>query len=233
MSKKDSYLAIFAISILTAAIAVLVYYLLRVHVPPQPVQAEEAEDPKKAARRAQREAARRQREEMLREQEEKRAALEEKQAKREEERLRREHAELEKKLYEYNKWKSQMKVIDEKDVYAKTGSVSDDAIAEFIKSKKCVTVDQVSLRFGLSIPEAMNRLTMFNTEGVVVDDRGMAIYITDQELELIGSSGVISLPTMKEKIHAANSIISLIPSDASAQASDEHADNLALDLFIS
>ena len=72
--KSDSYLAITAITVLTAVIGLLVFYLLRVHVPPQIAEAVDAEeeDPRKAARRAQREAARRQREEILREQEEKR-----------------------------------------------------------------------------------------------------------------------------------------------------------------
>ena len=238
MSKRDSYLAIFAISILTTAIAVLVYYLLRVHVPPEPVHAEEAEDPRVAARRAQREAARRQREDMLREQEEKRAALEEKQAKREEERLRKEQAEIEKKLKEYNRWKSQMSVVGEKEYSKNEVHVTDEDLVDFIRLRKRVTVDQVSLMFGLSLAESMKRLMSLNTceafQGVV-DDRGIAIYITDVETNQIRQINLAALPTIQDKLNAVNSMVCILPNDglASSLEQERHADEVALDLFIS
>ena len=209
--KKDSYLAITAISVLTVVIGILVYYLLRVHVPPQlapAAPAEEDEDPRKAARRAQREAARRQREELLREQEEKRAVLEEQKAKKEDERLKREQDELEKKLKEYHKWRAQMKVVSSRERPQPRRDVTEEEIRDFIKANKRVEIDELSLHFSLPIPVIRERVLGLSFQGIV-DDFGTCIYVTDEELVAVRALELSLDAPMAEIVAAVNQVVSM------------------------
>jgi len=213
--KKDSYLAITGICMLTLVIGILVYYLLRLHVPPEIAQPEDPdEDPRKAARRAQRDAARRQREEALREQEEKKAVLAEKQSKREEERLKREQAELEKKLVDYNKWKARMRVVSTEPKIGKH-LVSDDEIISFVEQRRKANIDDLSLHFDIPMLKMRDRLlALSDSFPGLIDDLGTCIYFSEEELSAIRALQLPKDSTRREFVTAINKLFNsdLLPS---------------------
>ncbi|KAK2952566.1 putative DDRGK domain-containing protein 1 [Blattamonas nauphoetae] len=144
-----------------------------------------------AERRAMIEEQKRLRQEQIEAEDEERRRIQEEEKRKEEERQRRIREEREREQREYEKSKQFITLIEEDfDAPDSSGAGMSSGIVtqfvDFIKRKRMVSMESVATEFGLTTPEALNRIQSLQEMGTlpgVLDDRGRFFYISVDELK--------------------------------------------------
>ncbi|XP_022139715.1 DDRGK domain-containing protein 1 [Momordica charantia] len=136
----------------------------------------------------------------------------------EEEAKARKAKEEEAAALEFDKWKGEFSVDAEGTTEAEVEGGNQDllsAFVEYVKSHKCVQLEDLAAEFKLRTQECINRITSLESMGRlsgVMDDRGKYIYISKEEMQAVADyikrQGRVSISHLASK---SNQFIDLEP----------------------